>query len=305
MNYYEILGISRNASEEEIKKGYRKLAIKWHPDKNPNNQKESEEKFKIISEAYSVLSDKEQRIIYDAKINSNININNSNYSNYTFSRVNPRDVFDTFFKNNPFPSRQFNDYDNNIKKESFDDPLNYNSTKINKSKTKGETCYFNINCTLMELYYGKEKEIKIVRSVNGIGQKKKFIIKIKKGWKQGTSITFKKSGNEDDYTLPGDIVFFIKEVEEKDWIRDNNNLKHTIHLSYNQALNGITYTLKHINGQNIPLDLPPFNSSKQTIVVQNMGMPIKDTDKFGDLFIDFDIEINSKRNWTKSKFTFD
>ena len=65
MDYYSILELDKNASNEEIKKAYRKLAMKWHPDKNPNNKKISEEKFKQISEAYSILSDSEKRNIYD------------------------------------------------------------------------------------------------------------------------------------------------------------------------------------------------------------------------------------------------
>lgn len=63
-DYYEILGVPRNASAEEIKKAFKKLAAKWHPDRNPGN-KEAEEKFKEINEAYSVLSDPEKRAQYD------------------------------------------------------------------------------------------------------------------------------------------------------------------------------------------------------------------------------------------------
>ena len=60
-NFYEVLGDKEDASDAEIKKAYRKLAIKWHPDKNPDNKKEAEEKFKCISEAYNLLSDPEKK----------------------------------------------------------------------------------------------------------------------------------------------------------------------------------------------------------------------------------------------------
>ena len=59
-DYYEVLGISKDATEKDIKKAYRKLAFKYHPDKNPDNKKEAEEKFKEVNEAYSVLSDPEK-----------------------------------------------------------------------------------------------------------------------------------------------------------------------------------------------------------------------------------------------------
>ncbi|OMJ78801.1 hypothetical protein SteCoe_21329 [Stentor coeruleus] len=64
-DYYEILGIPKSATDDQIKKAYRKLALKWHPDKNPENKNEAEQKFKEIGEAYSVLSDPNKRTIYD------------------------------------------------------------------------------------------------------------------------------------------------------------------------------------------------------------------------------------------------
>ena len=93
--YYQILGINKNANENDIKRAYKSLAVKYHPDKNQDNIKSSEAKFKKINEAYSVLSDKEKRIKYDQ-----FGINGLNNN---FSSNDANDIFQTFFRgNNPF-----------------------------------------------------------------------------------------------------------------------------------------------------------------------------------------------------------
>ncbi|CAL9119322.1 unnamed protein product [Musa textilis] len=65
MDYYKILGVEKSAKDDDLRKAYRKLAMRWHPDKNPNDKKEAEAKFKQISEAYEVLSDPQKRAAYD------------------------------------------------------------------------------------------------------------------------------------------------------------------------------------------------------------------------------------------------
>ena len=67
-DYYSVLGLDKNASSEDIKRSFKKLAKKWHPDKNPNNPEEATKKFKEVSEAYKVLVDEEKRRIYDREV---------------------------------------------------------------------------------------------------------------------------------------------------------------------------------------------------------------------------------------------
>ncbi|NXC40944.1 DNJB8 protein, partial [Penelope pileata] len=68
VDYYKVLGVHRSASQDDIRKSYRKLALKWHPDKNPTNKEEAEKKFKAVAEAYEVLSDPQKRSLYDGSV---------------------------------------------------------------------------------------------------------------------------------------------------------------------------------------------------------------------------------------------
>lgn len=111
MDFYEILEVDRKATDEEIKKSYRRLALKWHPDKNLSNKAQAEEKFKLISEAYEVLSDKDKRRKYDqlGRAGLSAGAGSSSYSsngahsrfsedflNRQFHFHNPFDIFEQF-----------------------------------------------------------------------------------------------------------------------------------------------------------------------------------------------------------------
>ena len=100
-DYYETLGVPENAGEEDIKKAYRKLAFKYHPDKNPGHEKEVEAKFKDINEAYAVLSDAAKRQEYDfARKNlAAAHGSNETYGGYGGFRYSPQDIFSSLFSN--------------------------------------------------------------------------------------------------------------------------------------------------------------------------------------------------------------
>nr|XP_021521929.1 dnaJ homolog subfamily B member 6 isoform X3 [Aotus nancymaae] len=118
VDYYEVLGVQRHASPEDIKKAYRKLALKWHPDKNPENKEEAERKFKQVAEAYEVLSDAKKRDIYDKYGKEGLNggggggIHFDSPFEFGFTFRNPDDVFREFFGGrDPFSFDFFDPFD--------------------------------------------------------------------------------------------------------------------------------------------------------------------------------------------------
>ncbi|XP_029967563.1 dnaJ homolog subfamily B member 2 isoform X2 [Salarias fasciatus] len=117
VDYYNVLGVSRTATQDDIKKAYRKLALKWHPDKNPDNKEEAERKFKELAEAYEVLSDKSKRDEYDRFGNDRTRQTgtsrpdySSDFPGFTFTFRSPDEVFKEFFGGQDPFSNFFDDF---------------------------------------------------------------------------------------------------------------------------------------------------------------------------------------------------
>ncbi len=140
-DYYEILGLTHNAGDEEIKKAYRSLARKYHPDVNKSNAKQSEEKFKEINEAYEILSDPQKRAAYDQYGHAAFQQGRGdNGFNFDFS-----DIFESFFGGNPFSS----------------------PSKTRKpGPERGDDLRFDLKILLTEAAVGIEKEVEIPRLEN-------------------------------------------------------------------------------------------------------------------------------------------
>ena len=141
--YYNILGIEKTATEDEIKKAYRKLAVKWHPDKNPDNKEESEKKFKEISEAYQALSDPQKREIYDTY--GEEGLKNDGGMGGGGGGPSPEDIFKMFFSGGRSPFSGGGD--------SFFQGRQQSSVKKTDPKV------VSIPVTLKECYNGSKKKI--------------------------------------------------------------------------------------------------------------------------------------------------
>ena len=146
-DYYEVLGVDKNADEGTIKKAYRKLAMQYHPDKNPDN-KEAEEKFKEASEAYEVLSDKDKKQLYDqyghAGVESQFGAGGFSWENFTH-RGDLNDIFGDGFSS--------------IFETLFGGGFGGRSS--GRASNRGEDLQIELSLTLKEIATGTEKKIKI------------------------------------------------------------------------------------------------------------------------------------------------
>ncbi len=333
-DYYEILGVSPDASDEEIKRAYRKLALQYHPDRNPGN-KEAEEKFKEISEAYEVLSDPEKRRIYD--MYGHEGLEGRGYST-GFSDID--EIFSAF---------------NDI----FEDLFGFRTGARRRARPRqGRSLRYDIEITLEEAYKGVEKEISFERlevcpECNGIGGKhritcpncrgigqitrshgffhisttcprcngegyifaelcpkcrgngvvrrrKKLNIKIPAGVDTGSQLRIRGEGEPGEYgAAPGDLFIVIHVKEHESFKREGEHLYCEIPVSFVQAILGDTIKIHLIGDEEAEVEIPPGTQPGSIIKVPGKGMPKLGSTKKGDLFVK--IEVTLPKNLTKKQ----
>ncbi|HEX3053678.1 MAG TPA: DnaJ C-terminal domain-containing protein [Aggregatilineaceae bacterium] len=281
-DYYQVLGVERNASEKDIRKAYRRLARQYHPDVNPGNQ-EAEDKFKEINEAYEVLSDAEKRKKYDELGKS--------YQQWQRMGGQPGG-FDWSRWTSGQPGGggyrvEFNDADlgGDIFSEFFRNIFGGNVGGIRSERqqprgrqtVRGQDLEVVAQVTLEEAYQGTVRQVQI-------GQRQ-LKVKIPAGSQEGTRVRLSGQG-EQGYTggQPGDLYVIVNVLDHPVFQRDGDDLHLDLKVSLYTAVLGGTVKVPTLGGD-VSLRIQPGTQSGQSIRLRGKGMPrMRQADSFGDLY---------------------
>lgn len=310
-DYYVVLGVPRNASSEDIRKAYKRQALLFHPDKNPNN-KDAEEKFKKISEAYTVLTDPNKREVFDRYGEEGLRNGGSGFGFFP----DPFNIFRDVFGDDP--ESPFQDIMNGFTSDySTLFSTSHCTSKFSGFKHFGDDDFefphpdpFKkphvvqdppienaIHVSLEELFSGCSKRLKISRQVlsqNGEAAREEKIltIDIKPGWKAGTKITFERHGDQKVGTIPADIIFIVGDKPHQYFKRDaDNNLLYTAKVGLKDALVGCLLQIPTIEGRVLTVQLNEIIQPGTQKRIPGEGLPLpKSPGQRGDMIVTFDVE---------------
>lgn len=285
-DYYKILGIEKKASAEDIRKAFRKLAKKYHPDRNPGDKK-AEEKFKEINEANEVLSDPEKRKKYD-QLGSNWNSFQSGaggsdwFKNYT--KGNEGGTFSGNF-DDIFSGGSFRDFFEAFTGGSF------NSRSGTRTKARKGTNYeANLPITLEEAFNGTTKQFE----VNG----KTIKIKIDPGIQEGKKLRLKNQGAAGLYGGEKGDLFLNIVLEKHPYFEvKGNDLYYNLDVDIYTAILGGRVNIQTIDGKTINLSIPKETDNGKILRLPGLGMRSStELHRRGDLFVKINIVIPKNLN---------
>ncbi len=276
--YYDLLGVSKSAEEKEIKKAYRKLAVKYHPDKSPEDKKEEyTKKFQSISEAYEVLSDPEKRKKYDMFGKEAANMEDGHGG----PGMNPFDMFKDFFGNEgggmPDGFQQFHmggGMPGGMHGGGFHP---FGQQFRNNMYKRASNIQINMNITLEQGYKGGKRKIEYTREINTKKERVSIIVEIPQGTGNSIKMVQQGMGNKKDGHKDGDLEIIIQVQPHNVFKVKQNHLIIEKKIEFGTSLLGTSFGVVLLDGKsiNVHIDGPIFDDDHKMIdsigLVDKMG----------------------------------
>jgi curved DNA-binding protein len=271
-DYYQLLGVEKSASEDQIKKAYRKLAMKYHPD-HTSGDKQAEEKFKKISEAYAVLSDSEKRSQYDQ------------YGSAGFQqRYSQEDIFRGFdfgdiFKEFGFGGGFAKGRGGGMR-FSFGGDSPFGAGR--QPRTKGADLVYELPISLKEAALGSNKPVAFQHK----GRSEQVNVQIPKGIANGKRLRLTGKGEPSPYGgQPGDLYIKINVLDDPVFKVEDKSLVIHHEIKLTQALLGTSISVPTLDDRTLSLKVPPGTRHKTRLRLPGHGLPQMNTSTVGDLFV--------------------
>ncbi len=291
-DYYQLLGVSRSADEVEIKKAYRKLAMQFHPDKNPNNKK-AEEKFKEISEAYEILSDDQKRQNYDQFGHAAAGGNPFAGGGFgSASRARGA------YGNAGAGSDPFQD----IFGDAFGDLFNQNGPRGGRGpggsrgfNNKGSDLKYTLTISFEEAALGCEKTISFMRQVAAKEENARLSVTVPAGVKDSQRLKLANEGDKPTGGAAGDLYVVIGVQEHILFRRDENDVVLDLPITYTDAILGTTVEIPTLFGK-AEIKIPAGTHSGQNFRLKSKGFPRIGATGSGDMLVRVIVDTPLKTN---------
>ena len=276
-DYYQLLGIKKDASAGEIKKAYRKLAMKYHPD-HTKGDKAAEEKFKKISEAYAVLSDKEKRKEYDT------------FGAEGFrQRFSQEDIFRGFDFGDVFREFGFGGGRGGGMRFNFGGGSPFGSqARQQQARMKGSDLVYELPLTLKEVANGTSKTV----SLQHQGYSEKVTVKIPKGLISGKKLRLAGKGSPSPLGgPPGDLFIRAKVLNDPLYQVEKYDLHMNQELKLSEAVLGTHISVPTLDDKQLSLKIPPGTKPGTKMRMSGHGLPHMKGNKKGDLYVKIQVKL--------------